>query len=59
MRWLFTLFALGLLSLVQAISSTGNRVLAVIEESEKSSYSQFWKDLEGKLEEPIVLWNHG
>ena len=48
MRWLFTFVSLALLSLVQALSSSGNRLLVVIEEaSEKEKYSQFWGDLEG------------
>ena len=48
MRWLFTFVLLTLLSLVQALSSSGNRLLAVIEEAtEKEKYSQFWGDLKG------------
>ena len=48
MRWLFPVLLVGLLSLVQALSSTGNRLLVVIEEAaEKDKYSQFWGDLEG------------
>ena len=48
MRWLLSLFVLALLSLVQALSSSGNRLLVVIEEAaEKSKYSKFWTDLEG------------
>jgi len=39
---------LGLLGLVQALSSSGNRLLVVIEEAtEKERYSTFWGDLEG------------
>lgn len=50
MRWLLTLGLLTLLSLVQALSSNGNRLLVVIEEgTEKEKYSQFWGDLEGAL----------
>ena len=49
MRWLFSFFLLTLLGLVQALSSSGNRLLVVIEEAaEKSKYSKFWTDLEGK-----------
>ena len=48
MRVLLAFLLLGLLSLVQAISSAGDRLLVVLEdESEKSSFSQFWGDLEG------------
>ena len=48
MRWLLSFLLLTLLSLVQALSSSGNRLLVVIEEaSEKSKYSKFWNDLEG------------
>jgi oligosaccharyltransferase complex subunit beta len=49
MRGLLSLLLLlALLSLVQALSSTGDRLLVVLEdESEKSSFSQFWGDLEG------------
>ena len=48
MHWLKCWFLLTLLSIVQAISSSGNRVLIVIEEaSEKEKFSQFWGDLEG------------
>ena len=49
MRWLLSLSLLALVSLAQALSSTGNRLLVVIEEAaEKTKYSQFWGDLEGK-----------
>lgn len=38
------------LGLTAAISTTGNRVLVVQEESaEKSKYSKFWGDLEGEF----------
>lgn len=48
MRWLLSFFLLALLSLVQALSSSGNRLLVVIEEAaEQSKYSKFWTDLEG------------
>lgn len=49
MRNLIYLLLLALLSLVQAISSAGDRLLVVLEdESEKALFSQFWGDLEGK-----------
>jgi hypothetical protein len=48
MRDYFLLVLFALLGAVQAISSVGNRLLVVLEdESEKSSFSQFWTDLEG------------
>ena len=51
MRWLSCLSLLVLLGIVQALSSSGNRLLIVIEEaSEKAKYSTFWGDLEGRLE---------
>ena len=48
MRWpLCTLF-FGFLSLVRGLSSSGNRLLVVIEEAaEQTKYSQFWGDLKG------------
>lgn len=49
MQWLLSFFLLTLLGIVQALSSTGNRLLVVIEEAaEKSKYSKFWTDLEGE-----------
>ncbi|KKY16026.1 putative dolichyl-di-phosphooligosaccharide-protein glycotransferase [Phaeomoniella chlamydospora] len=68
MRWLISLLLLGLLGLVQAISSSGSRLLVVLEESEKPSFSQFWTDLEGRgydlafespKSEKIALFTHG
>lgn len=48
MRWLLSFLLLGLLSLTQALSSSGNRLLVVIEEAaERDKYSQLWGDLEG------------
>ena len=50
MRWLFSLLFLAFITIVRALSSTGSRLLVVIEEaSEKEKYSQFWGDLEGAL----------
>lgn len=49
MRWLFSSLLLTLLGTVQALSSTGNRLLVVIEDvAGKDIYSQFWKDLESR-----------
>lgn len=48
MRYFLSLLLLGLVSLAQAISITGSRLLVVIEEAaEKLKYSTLWKDLEG------------
>ena len=48
MRYFLSLLLFGLVSLVQAVSISGNRLLVVIEEAaEKVKYSTFWKDLEG------------
>lgn len=53
MRWLFSILALALLGFVQALSSTGNRLLVVIDElGDKNKYSKFWGDLE------CELWSH-
>lgn len=47
MKSFLSLLLLGLISLVQALSSTGNRLLVVLEEaSDKSKYSSFFGDLE-------------
>lgn len=49
MRWLLSLLLLGLLAVVQAVSSSGDKLLVVLEElSEKSKYSKYFGDLEGK-----------
>ncbi|KUJ09781.1 dolichyl-diphosphooligosaccharide--protein glycosyltransferase-like protein 48 kDa subunit [Mollisia scopiformis] len=49
MRWLLSFLILGLLSVVQAVSSSGNRLLVVLEElAEKSKYSKYIADLEGR-----------
>jgi oligosaccharyltransferase complex subunit beta len=48
MRWLLSFLLLGLLSVVQAASSSGNKLLIVLEElAEKSKYSKYIADLEG------------
>ncbi|KAI9828279.1 MAG: hypothetical protein M1819_006617 [Sarea resinae] len=64
--YLLLLFCLGL---VHALSSTGNRLLVVIEElAEKERYSKFWNDLEARgyqvsFESPkndkLSLFQHG
>jgi hypothetical protein len=48
MRWLLGLLLLGCLSLVRGLSSSGDRLLVVIEEAaEQSKYSLLWSDLKG------------
>ena len=48
MRWFFSILFLTLAASINALSSTGSRLLIVIEEAaEKEKYSQFWGDLEG------------
>lgn len=50
MRCLITLLLLTLLAAVQAVSTAGNRLLVVLEETaERSKYSKFWEDLEGRI----------
>lgn len=48
MRWLFSILVLALVGFVQALSSSGSRLLIVVEEvAERAKYSTFWGDLEG------------
>jgi oligosaccharyltransferase complex subunit beta len=55
MRWLLSLACIALLGLTQALSSSGIRLLVVIEEAaEKAKYSTFWKDLEGMSDESFI-----
>lgn len=49
MRWLYSLLLLGILGLAQAISTTGNRLLVVLEDlAEKEKYGRFFGDLKGR-----------
>lgn len=49
MRCLLSFLLLALVGLVQALSSSGNRLLVVLEElAEREKYSKFFGDLEGK-----------
>jgi hypothetical protein len=49
MKLFFSWLLLTLLGVVSALSSSGSRLLVVLEDtSEKEKYSQFWGDLEGK-----------
>ncbi|KAF9891186.1 oligosaccharyl transferase glycoprotein complex, beta subunit [Aspergillus nanangensis] len=49
MRWSLSFFLFGFLAAVHALSSSGNRLLVVLEDaSEKDSFSMFWSDLEAR-----------
>jgi hypothetical protein len=51
MRWFLSFLLLGLFAAVNALSSSGNRLLVVLEElEEKGKYSKFLGDLEGKCQ---------
>lgn len=48
MRWCPSLFIFGFLAAVNALSSSGNRLLVVLEDAaERGLYSTLWGDLEG------------
>ena len=48
MRCFFSVLLFTLFSVIHGLSSTGSRLLVVIEETaDKPKYSQFWGDLEG------------
>jgi hypothetical protein len=56
MRWFLSFLVLALLGVVQALSSSGSRLLVVIEElAEKDKYSKFWDDLTGAY---LLLQHH-
>ncbi|OJJ48379.1 hypothetical protein ASPZODRAFT_150618 [Penicilliopsis zonata CBS 506.65] len=69
MRWFLSFLFLSFLAVVHALSSTGNRLLVILEdETEKSLYSTFWSDLEGRgytlsfespKSEQLSLFQHG
>ena len=47
MRWLLSFLLLGLLSVVHAVSSSGSKLLVVLEElADKTKYSKYLADLE-------------
>jgi oligosaccharyltransferase complex subunit beta len=49
MRVLLSFLILGLLGIASALSTSGNRLLVVLEElAEKEKYSKFFGDLKGK-----------
>jgi hypothetical protein len=50
MRLFLSFLVLAFLGLVQALSSSGSRLLIVLEEAaDKALFSKFWADLEGRL----------
>ena len=50
MRSLLSVLLLCFASIAAALSSSGSRLLVVLEDAaEKSKYSKFWKQLEGIL----------
>jgi oligosaccharyltransferase complex subunit beta len=69
MRWLFSFLLLALLGVVQALSSSGARLLVVLEElAEKDKYSEFWEDLQSRgfhltfespKNEKLSIFKHG
>lgn len=57
MRWFLSFLILGFWGAVHALSSSGNRLLVVLEEaSERDLYSTFWADLEGEYS--LVFFLH-
>jgi oligosaccharyltransferase complex subunit beta len=56
MKWLISFIFLGLLSAVQALSSSGNNLLVILEElADKTKYSKYFADLEGMSGHMICL----
>lgn len=53
MQWLFYISLSLVWAVAQALSTSGDRVLVVLEElGERSKYSKFWSDLEGEHHRP-------
>lgn len=53
MRWSVSILLLAWLGTVQAVSTTGSRLLVVLEElADKGKYSKFTSDLAGALPFP-------
>jgi len=51
MRWFFSLLLFGILGVVRALSSTGSRLLVVLDDhSERDTYAVFLDDLSGEFE---------
>ena len=49
MRWIFSVLLLGIAAVVQAVSSSGNKLMVVLEElADKAKYSKYFGDLEGE-----------
>ncbi|KAJ5908516.1 hypothetical protein N7495_001198 [Penicillium taxi] len=68
MRWCLALLLCSFLAAVNALSSSGSRLLVVLDESEKSPYSTLWADLEargydltfeGPKSDKLSLFQHG
>lgn len=56
MRWLVSCLLLALCGAVHALSSSGSRLLVVLEAGEKKDlYSTLWKDLEGMVLGPRCM----
>jgi hypothetical protein len=50
MRWLFSFIFVALWSLVHGLSSSGSKLLVVVDDAtEQDKYSQLWGDLKGAL----------
>ncbi|EEH02788.1 dolichyl-diphosphooligosaccharide-protein glycosyltransferase [Histoplasma capsulatum G186AR] len=70
MRWLLSILLVGLWgAVVHALSSAGNRLLAILDDvADKDLFSTFWKDLEGRgysisfqspKDQSLSLFKHG
>ncbi|KAJ5470097.1 hypothetical protein N7530_007454 [Penicillium desertorum] len=69
MRWCLALLICGFLAVVNALSSSGSRLLAILEDTEqKDLYSTLWADLEARgydvsiessKSEQLALFKHG
>jgi len=56
MRWLFSFLALALLGAVQALSSSGQRLLVILEEeAEREKYSVLLEDLSSMLHFSLLV----
>lgn len=50
MRWCLALLLCGFFAAVNALSSSGSRLLVVLDDAaERSLYSTLWSDLEGNV----------
>lgn len=60
MRWFLSFLFLGFLAGANALSSSGNRLLVVLEDAaEKGLYSTFWGDLTGGYPSTFASWETG